>query len=99
MWRENPGFAKGLAPRQEDEPKHRGCRQRVDVLRLVVRGDDAFEVPPQLIHRVQLRRLLRQPNQLDAEGRGKGLRPAVRVATRSIEQEPNGAHPAVASSE
>jgi hypothetical protein len=95
--RQHAGFAPGLGGSEQEYPQHRACRQGFDVRRLTVGGDDTFEFPPKLIHRTELRRLLRQPDEFDVQARGQRLRRRSGVRARAIEQQPDRARSSVAS--
>jgi hypothetical protein len=64
--------------------EHSARRQRDDGGRLAIGRDDPFEFAPELIHRVELWRLLRQPDEPNPQPPGQGLRLMVRVCARAI---------------
>ncbi len=59
----------------------------VDARVLPVRADVLLHVPPQMIHRVQVRGSRRQPEQGDAQRPRKALRGARRMARVSVQQQ------------
>ena len=56
---------------------------------LPIRRDDSLQLAPELVHRIELRRLLRQPDQANAERVGHELRLAVRMRARAIGEQPD----------
>src|SRR5690349_422163 len=72
--RQDTGFALGFGWREHEHPQHRADCQDVDRRRLAVGRDHRLQRAPELIHRVQLRRLLRQPDEADIERGRQRLR-------------------------
>lgn len=95
MRREHARLATCLGRRQEKNPQHCTGGERIGVLCLPIGRNNALQLAPELIHRAEFRRLFGQPEQLDPEGRRPSLGRSGRVRTRAIQQEPDGARPAV----
>ena len=95
MGRQQAGFATRFGRRQHQHPELGAGGQRGDRRRLSVRGDHSLQLAPQLVHRVQLGRLRRQPDEADIEALGQCLRLMIGVARRPIGEQPEGAPTAV----
>jgi hypothetical protein len=77
VWRQHASLTAGFGRRQHQYPEHRHGGQRIDARGLPVRRDHGFELAPELIHRVQLGSLFRQPHEANAELLGQCLRLAI----------------------
>src|SRR5689334_800200 len=58
---------------------------------VIMRGDRPLQLAPQLIHRLELRTLLREPDQLKVELRRERLALGGAMAWRFVQQQRNGA--------
>jgi len=81
---------------EQEDPQRRCRRQGVDRRVLPIGRDDAFQLAPELIHRIEFRRLLGQPHESDVAVGRQRLRPMIGVAAGPIREQPDRAPGAVA---
>ena len=96
VYRQKARLTTRLGRREQEDP-HPCCRrQHIDLRVLPIGRDDAFQLAPELIHRIEFRRLLRQPQELDVEVGRQRLRLTIGVAAGPIHEQPDRALGAVA---
>jgi len=95
MWRQNTGFAPCFERREHQQPEHRARRQRGDVRRLAIGCDHPLELTPELIHGVELGRLLRQPHKANAQPVRERLGLSIGMRARAIGDQPDYSRAAV----
>src|SRR4051794_18347530 len=71
VFRVDPGSVQGLSICQATSMTDESLHLVIDGRMLLVGTDDVFALAPQRIHRIQLRRPLRQPQTLDGEFAGQ----------------------------
>jgi hypothetical protein len=95
--RQHPGLPTCGGGREVEHPFGRFGREGVDGRGLAIRRDLRLQGPPELVHRIQLGRLRRQPEAPDPQGGRAGLRAGAGVRRRAVEQEPDRPRPTIAA--